>query len=157
MKRKISKLLAAVTILLAIITSAGLSYALDDAMKSQVQALAQSGDINGLVALAQANPDLAAEIAAIAAAANQELATQITVAIATALPDMAPQITASVAAALPDMAVQITTAVVNALPDKQNDIVAAVINVVPDPVKEDIHRAFNPPQEEGPKQPPYGQ
>jgi len=106
------------------------SAAMDEALKIQAQTLGANGDINGLKALALADPDAAAEIAAVAAAANPDMAAAIAAAIAEVLPDKAVEIAAAVAAAVPDKALAIASAVAAVLPDQANQIADAVNDAV---------------------------
>ena len=112
---------------------------LEQDLVKQIKALAAAGDMTGLAEIAEANPEQAAQIAALAAKENPKLAAEIAAEIAGVVPDQATAIAEAVSREYPEDKDRITSAVNNAVANRNRN------------PESNRHRHH------GPDEPPYGQ
>jgi len=142
---------------------------LEQDLVKQIKALAAAGDMTGLAEIAEANPEQAAQIAALAAKENPKLAAQIAAKIAGVVPEQATQIAALAAKENPKLAAEIAAEIAGVVPDQATAIAEAVSREYPedkDRITSAVNNAVanrnrnpesNRHRHHGPDEPPYGQ
>ena len=127
------------------ITPAAQSQFLDiDAVLEDAKAYAEAKNVDSIVDLAAANPNLAVEIAQIAVEALPAMATDIACRIAAAARDLAIDVAVSIAGKFPENAVDIAACVADVLPPEYAPAIAAgIANAVPHEYAPDIAAAVS--------------